>query len=142
MAIRMNDLPPDVQKQIKSQMSERKRSKYGNKPTSRFTADNIEIKFSSQKEARRYDELMLLLKAGQISDLRLQHSYQLQGSYTLPTGEKVKGISYVADFTYQKLHNGKYEFVCEDVKGGILTDSYKLKKRMMADKFGIKIVEI
>ena len=39
------------------------------------------IRFDSQKEARRYDELMVMLRAGIISDLRLQPQFTLQESY-------------------------------------------------------------
>ena len=118
-----------------------KQSKYRNKRTERVLENGKTLKFDSLKEAARYDELMLLLKAGEISALRLQHSYLLCGSYTTPQGDKVKGITYVADFTYQRIRDKKYEFVVEDVKG-VRTAEYLMKKSMMHDKYGITITEI
>lgn len=43
------------------------KTKYGSRKDTRG-----ELRFASQKEARRYDELMVMLRAGIISDLRLQ----------------------------------------------------------------------
>ena len=54
---------------------EQKRAKYQNQK-----AERGEIHFDSQKEARRYDELLLMLRAGEIRDLRLQPQSQRPGS--------------------------------------------------------------
>ena len=79
-----------------------KANKYHNKPTERVTADGKVIRFQSQKEARRYDELMVMLRAGKIRDLRLQVDFTLQEAYTDSTGKRVWAIRYKADFTYWK----------------------------------------
>ena len=85
MGIDINSLPPWAQKQIADKVARQMRekaenlasnggkgkSKYKNIPAERNGAES-KIKFDSQAEARRYDELMLLLKAGTITDLRLQ----------------------------------------------------------------------
>lgn len=89
------------------------------------------ITFDSRKEAKRYCELHLLEQAGQINDLQLQVPYVL-----IPKSKYGRVIKYVADFTYYE--NG--EFVVEDVKG-VLTPVYRLKKRIMAEKYGIVIKE-
>ena len=47
-----------------------------------------------------------------------------------------RAIKYVADFVYEE--NG--QTVVEDVKG-VKTPVYKLKKRMLAEKYGIVIKE-
>ena len=153
MAIKATDLAPWAQRQILKKLAmqeaqkeeleaqeKRKKQKYHNTPTARNAEDGTEIKFDSLKEARRYDELMLMLKAGQISDLRLQHSFTLIEGYTTPDGKRVKPERYVADFTYWC---GK-EFVVEDIKGGNSTKTkvYEVKKKQMLDKFGITITEI
>ena len=51
---------------------EKKKNKYHNK---KITLDGIE--FDSQKEAERYSELVLLQKAGIITNLELQKEYIL-----------------------------------------------------------------
>jgi hypothetical protein len=116
-----------------------KQNKYHNIPDSRQGAER-EIKFKSRKEAQRYDELMLMLKAGQIHELKLQPQFTLQEAYTTPEGVRVRAIRYVADFSYNT-GNG---LVVEDVKGGKATQTrvYKLKKKLMQDRFGITVQEI
>lgn len=93
--------------------------------------------FDSKKEARRYDELLLLLRAGQIKDLKLQVGFTLMEGFTTPEGEKVKPIVYRADFAYTE---GDRRIV-EDVKG-VKTREYELKKKLMLDKYGITVREV
>lgn len=94
------------------------------------------IRFDSQKEADRYGGLLLLQKAGIISDLQRQVKFTL-----LPAqyeGKKCifKATNYYADFTY--MQDGK--LVVEDVKG-FKTKEYQLKKKMMYYFHHIKIKE-
>lgn len=89
------------------------------------------IRFDSKKEAKRYQELKLLERAHQIRDLKLQVPFIL-----LPKSEYGRDIKYVADFTY---YEGD-KFIVEDVKG-VRTSTYKVKKRLLAEKYGIKIRE-
>ena len=58
--------------------------------------------FDSKKEARRYDELMAMLRAGQIRDLKLQPQFTIQEAYTTPEGQRVRAIRYQADFSYER----------------------------------------
>lgn len=93
--------------------------------------------FDSQKEARRYEELALLQRAGQISDLKRQVRYEL-----IPTqriGGKVveKSCVYIADFVYTE--NG--ETVVEDTKG-FRTRDYIIKRKLMLHVHGIRIKEV
>lgn len=90
------------------------------------------ITFDSIKEAKRYYELKLLLRAGAITDLSLQVKFEL-----IPKSKYGRAICYIADFVY--IENG--ERIVEDVKG-IKTDVYRLKKRLMAEKYNIEIKEI
>lgn len=69
-------------------------NKYGNKKAVRNG-----ITFDSQKEAARYDQLMLRLCAGEIRDLKLQPEFTLQEAFTTPLGERVRAIKYRADFS-------------------------------------------
>lgn len=68
------------------------------------------ITFDSKKEARRYAELKLLLRGGEIRDLRLQVEYEL-----IPKQAGERACNYIADFVYQDVRTG--ETVVEDVKG-------------------------
>lgn len=138
-----------------------KPSKMKNIPTYRITDGGAKIRFASLKEAARYDELILMLKAGEIRNLRLQQEYTLQEAYTTSDGNRVKRMCYRADFCYEKLITSnelfgntpvKFSFSkdgttiywkpnVEDVKG-CRTDVYKLKKKMMLERYGIEIQEV
>lgn len=114
------------------------RSKYGAQKDYRGA-----IRFDSKKEARRYDELMRLLEAGEIEDLHLQQQFTLQESYVTPEGERVRAVRYVADFRYlRKLENGLTETVVEDVKSqATRTQVYMVKKKLLKERYGITIQE-
>ena len=92
-----------------------------------------DLVFDSRKEYRRWQELLLLEKAGVIKGLRRQVKYEL-----LPRvpGKWPRPVTYIADFVYRE---GKKEVV-EDVKG-YKTDVYKLTKRLMWVVYGIEIRE-
>ena len=120
------------------------------------------IEFQSQKEGKRYAELKLLQRAGEISDLELQKKYELiPAQYEIvETGEHYKvggrkgqpktkrvcieqSVVYIADFVYQK--NG--QTVVEDVKGyrdpsSATYAKFVLKRKMMLWIHGIRIKEI
>lgn len=92
------------------------------------------IIFTSKKEARRYDELKLLPRTKKISDLQLQKSFELQGSFKdKRTKKTIRSIVYICDFFYYD--KTTETFVVEDVKG-VKTDIYKLKKKLFIKKFG------
>lgn len=102
-----------------------KPSKYRNVKT---TVDGIT--FDSAKEARRWNELRMLEKAGTITGLRRQVRFDLEANGRLI-------CVYVCDFLYH--HGGKE--VVEDVKG-VRTDVYRLKKKMMLACYGIDVQEV
>lgn len=56
-------------------------------------------KFQSTAEGQRYKELKLLLRAGEISDLKLQPHFLLQESFK-KNGKTYRKIEYIADFMY------------------------------------------
>lgn len=87
--------------------------------------------FDSQKERDRWCILRLLERAGRISDLKRQVSYEL-----IPKQGTMRACSYIADFTY--FENGK--LVVEDCKG-YRTEAYKIKKKLMLWVHGIRIKE-
>ena len=97
------------------------------------------ITFDSEKEARRFGELKLLLRAGEIKNLKLQQDFTLQEAYTAPDGERVRAIRYVADFTYEE--NG--ELIVEDVKSrATKTRVYEMKRKLLRAKYGVKMREV
>jgi hypothetical protein len=110
-----------------------KKSKYGNK---HITIDNI--KFSSIKEAKRYEELKNYQEQGKIRGLELQVKYNLQPSFKI-NGKTIRSFGYICDFQY--IDNTTEELVIEDVKG-YKTEVYKLKKKIFEYKYNIEIKEI
>lgn len=128
----------------------RSRSKYRSQKT---TVDGIE--FDSKKEANRYRELVLLERAGLITNLKRQvkfvlipAQYEIIERYSEKTGKRLKDkkvtieqeCSYVADFTYHK--DGKY--IIEDVKGykkGGAYAVFTIKRKLMMLE-GYRITEI
>lgn len=116
----------------------RPQSKYRAVPT---VIDNI--RFASKKEAKRYGELKLLEKAGEIRGLRCQVRYSLDVYSALTHGEQRIG-HYVADFQYQERDPGdrdEWRLVTEDVKG-MRTAMYRWKARHMKAQYGIDIREV
>lgn len=132
-----------AQRQIlaKLQGKQYKTNKYHNVKAQRTMPNGTVRTFQSIHEARRYDELVLLLKAGQIKDLRLQQTFTLQESYVTAEGEVVRGIVYKADFVYWMDFSGKWMRIVEDAKG-VKTEGYKIKKKLMHDKLGITVQEV
>ena len=100
-----------------------------------------QIAFDSEREARRFGELRMLLRCGKIQDLRLQVNFTLQEGYTTADGERVRPIVYRADFTYRERTGDGWRPVVEDVKG-VRTKEYNMKRKMMLEKFGVKIREV
>ena len=88
------------------------------------------IMFASKKEARRYQDLKLLHKAGIISQLKLQPVYPFI------LNEKVM-FKYIADFEYIEGKN----VVVEDVKG-MKTPMYRLKKKLIEAMYPFEISEV
>ena len=85
--------------------------------------------FDSIAESKRYKELSLLEKAGQIKGLKLQPKFLLQEGFK-KNGKTYRKIEYIADFMY--IENGKV--IIEDVKG-METDVFKLKRKMFEYKY-------
>ena len=124
--------------------------------TNKYNAKKVSvdgIEFDSKKEARRYQELLLLQKAGEIYMLERQKVYELLPAQREPDtvgkrGGVIKGklleraVEYVADFVYTD-RNGKT--VVEDVKGfreGGAYAVFVLKRKLMLYRYGIKIIEV
>ena len=111
---------------------------YGGKSKYHATKTVVDgITFDSKKEAKRYDELKLMERAGAIKDLQRQVRYELIPAFDVD-GKHYRPTSYVADFVYVDTKSGKE--VVEDCKG-YRTDVYRLKAKLFARKFGVVILE-
>jgi hypothetical protein len=112
------------------------------KPGGKYGAVKTErgkLKFDSQKEARRYDALVVMLRAGEITDLKVQPEFTLIEAYTTPEGERIRAMRYSADFSYRQ--NG--EMIVEDVKSpATRTRSYLDKRKLMREIHGIDVREV
>lgn len=98
--------------------------------------------YDSKKEYYRSNELRLLEKAGEISNLEEQVSYELIPSqYDIINGKKKcieKSVKYIADFQYIDKDGN---LVVEDTKG-MRTSTYIIKRKLMLYFHGIKIKEV
>ena len=124
-------------------------SKYNNKKV--FLPDGTV--FDSEKEYARWCELRLLEKAGVIKNLQRQvpfvlipTQYEEVVRFSKKTGKQLKSKTktaeqaclYYADFTYLENEN----LVVEDVKSeATRTELYKIKRKLMLERYGIKIKE-
>jgi len=77
------------------------------------------ITFASKREAKRYSELKLLERAGQIRNLELQPKFPL-----VVNGQKICG--YIGDFSF---FEGEKR-VIEDSKG-VRTRAYRIKRKLL-----------
>lgn len=109
--------------------SKEKKSKYRNRIVK--TEEGV---FKSEWEYERWCELKLLQRAGRITDLKKQVKFVL-----IDKSKDHRETAYVADFTYQE--NGKY--IVEDTKSKpTKTNTYKIKKKLMQERYGITIREV
>lgn len=133
---------------------------YGQKKEpNKYHAEKVTIdgeEFDSRKEARRWQDLRLLERAGEISDLRRQVKYTLiptqrEAPIITKTGKEKPGrviereAFYLADFQYIDKRTG--ETVVEDVKGyrdpgGAGYKVFVLKRKMMLFFYGIRVREV
>lgn len=115
--------------------------------------------FASKKEARRFQQLQIMQKAGEIDDLKRQVKFvlipaQREFCNEIYSKGRKKGcfkpgkilereLSYYADFTYIDVNTGK--LVVEDVKGyrgGGAYEVFKIKRKLMLHIYGIRVMEV
>lgn len=86
--------------------------------------------FDSKREAARYQELILLMRAGEITNIECQVPFLLQEKFK-KNGKSIREINYIADFvvTYKDGH-----IEVEDVKG-VRTEVYRLKKKLFEKRY-------
>jgi hypothetical protein len=102
-----------------------RRSKYGNRTATR----GAEV-FDSEHEARVYDDLLLLMKAGEICSIERQKVFILPG-----------GVKYIADF---EVTNPDGSLTVIDAKSEATRKDkvYRIKRRLMRECLGITIREV
>lgn len=133
MRLTMKQLSPSLRQQAIDKLGEKalakfRKPKYGNRRT---MVDGAV--FDSAKEARRWQELVLLAIAGKITDLERQVAYSLE----------VNGVeicTYIADFRYRQ----DRKLVVEDIKGwkrGIAYRVFKIKSALMKALHRINVLE-
>ena len=110
-----------------------RRSKFG---AVRTTVDNVT--FASKAEARRYQELRLLERAGAISGLEVQPVFPLD-ILRPSNGEMIACGVCRSDFRYVDEHG---RVVVEDVKGAQSTAIHRLKSRLVKALYDVSIVEV
>lgn len=98
-------------------------SKYKNKRCQCLYGHN----HRSIKEASRCNELNLLMRAGEIRDLKVEVPYVL-----LEKTIYESAIKYYADFDYWCTSSGKH--IVEDTKG-MKTDVYKIKRKLFRSRY-------
>lgn len=111
--------------------------------------------FDSHKEAIRWDELLLLQRAGKITELRRQVEYELiPAQYETyerygKSGQRLKDgvrllerkVCYVADFVYTDAETG--ENIVEDTKStATRTKDFIIKRKLMLAVHSIRIREV
>ena len=160
--MRIEDLPPRMRKQALKQIAEQEKNKkesivfeeppvcaekqsgsnkYRATKKTVTLSDGTEHTFDSAKEARIYDDLLMRLKAKEISNLRLQVPYELIPKQKLTSGKTERSVKYIADFVYEE--NDVTKVV--DVKGyrkGTAYAVFVIKRKLMKWVLGIEVTEM
>lgn len=128
-------------------------NKFGAK---KITAPNGEI-FDSLKEFRRWNELKLLERAGMVSGLKRQVTFELIPSQRAESTEIYKAgpqkglpkpgpviekpVKYVADFVYCDEHGNTVVEDCKGYKKKAAYDVFVIKRKLFLCRYGIRIKE-
>lgn len=111
--------------------------------------------FDSHKEAQRWEQLLLLQKAGKIVELQRQVKYELlpaqyetyerfsKKGKRLKDGTRLieRKVEYIADFVYHDAETG--EMIVEDTKSeATRTKDFIIKRKLMLLIHGIKVREV
>ena len=106
---------------------------------------DIVQRYDSTKEYNRHCELMLLQKAGKITDLSCQVVLEVSPQFTDREGKLHRAVNYKADFVYKE--NGQE--IVEDVKGldkktGTYqtTEAFNIKWKLLQSRYRDKIFRL
>jgi hypothetical protein len=105
-------------------------TKYHNRKT---TIDNI--KFDSNAEAVMYQDLSMMQRCREISDLKLQVPFVLVEGYKDLKGKKVRDIVYIADFTFYDEDQKRFRVLdCKGVRTAVFILKEKIFNKIMKDQ--------
>lgn len=138
------DLVQSAQK-AKEKPKKKSERKFHNRPTERIMPNGDVRTFDSAREASRYDELMLMLRAGEIREMKVQPQFTLKESFVTPEGDLSRKVTYTADFSYEaRAKDGAWHFVVEDVKSERTRKNkdYRIKVKLMQENRGITVQEV
>ena len=122
-----------IKRLVKQRENKPKQPKYGNH---KVIIDGEKVA-DSKHEFKRLTELQVLVRVGEIKDLKTQVRYNLIPSQKI-CGKTERGVSYVADFVYWTKDD---QFICEDAKGHKTAD-YIIKRKLMKLIHNIDVVEV
>lgn len=94
------------------------------------------ISFDSKKEERRYQDLKLLYRAGEITYFIVHPVFMLQESFLdNRTGKRERAITYEGDFAVKYIDLDHW--VVEDIKGGNATKTrdFNNKRKMFIKRY-------
>ena len=141
-------LGPSAQNQIRRGLQGARaprtgKNKYNARKTRVRMPDGSEREFASAKEAARWQELCLMMRAGEIEDLRCQVPFELIPAQVRPDGTREQPVRYIADFVYRD----GCRVIVEDVKGFTDTGSaayqlYTVKRKLMLWRHKIAVREV
>lgn len=128
--------PNRLQRIITGDFPEEKENKYKVSKAADRTYNDGTV-FSSKKEMYRWDDLLKLQQAGEIKDLQRQVSFVLTEEFIHPQYGKINKIVYISDFVYTNIsfRKGFDNRECVEDSKGMLTDEYKLKRKLFLYKY-------
>lgn len=118
-------------------MTAKQYRKMGKRRLNKYRNHKVQVDghtFDSKAEARYYNQLKLLQRAGDIEFFRLQPRYQVQEPFE-KDGKKHQAIHYIADF---EIHHKDGSIEVVDVKG-TLTQVFRIKEKMFHKRFPHKL---
>ena len=130
--------------EIKTKAAVKQIARYGEKKSGKVPHTKIkvgDIEFDSIAEHDRYIELLLMQKAGVISDLECHPSYEIIPKQETPAGKlNFRNVIYTPDFRYKK--DG--EVIVEEVKSEFTRKEkdYVLRRKMLYFTQGVYVEEI
>ena len=119
--------------------------RFNAKPKSKYgaikTTTAAGVKHDSKKEAKRWLELNLLQRAGEIHDLKRQVPFELIPAQFIDGKCVERSVKYIADFVYTT-RDGRE--VVEDTKSPATRKNkeYVIKRKLMLKEHGVRIKEV
>ena len=107
----------------------------GEMQVSKYHAKKTEYKgvvYDSKWEAEKAYELDMLQRAGKIKNLQRQVRFILQDGFVNNKGEKIRPISYIADFVYEK---DDKKIVMDTKSPATRTAEYRIKKKLFEYRY-------